>query len=47
MNKFKKTKKYLGDMQNAKLIFISKDNLKVLFETKKLEEYETFYLEFY
>ena len=47
MKKFKKTKKYLGDMQNAKLIFISKDNLKILFETKKLEEYETFYLEFY
>lgn len=47
MNKFKKTKKYLGDMQNAKVIFISKDNLKILFETKKLEEYETFYLEFY
>ncbi len=47
MNKFKKTKKYLGEMQNAKVIFISKDNLKILFETKKLEEYETFYLEFY
>jgi hypothetical protein len=27
--------------------FISKDKLKVLFETNKLEEYETFYLEFY
>lgn len=47
IRQFKKTKKHLGDMQNAKVIFISKENLKVLFETKKLEEYENFFLEFY
>lgn len=47
LRQFKKTKKHLGDMQNAKIIYISKDNLKVLFETKKLEEYENFFLEFY
>ncbi len=47
INKFKKTKKYLGDMQTAKIFFISRDNLKILFETKKVEEYESFYLENY
>jgi hypothetical protein len=47
VKQFKRTKKYLGDMQNAKIIYISKDNLKTLFETYKLEEYESFFLEFY
>lgn len=47
VSKFKKTKKYLGDMQTAKIIYISKDNLKTLFETQKLEEYESFFLENY
>lgn len=47
INKFKKTKKYLGDMQTAKIFFISRENLKILFETKKLEEYDSFFLENY
>jgi hypothetical protein len=47
VTKFKKTKKYLGDMMNAKIIYITKENLKILFETKKLEEYESFFLEYY
>lgn len=47
INKFKKTKKYLGDMQTAKIFFISKDNLKTLFETKNVGEYDNFFLENY
>ena len=47
LDKFKKTKKYLGNLQNAKTFFISKENLIKLLETNKLEEYEYFYLENY
>ncbi|MDD2981808.1 MAG: tetratricopeptide repeat protein [Crocinitomicaceae bacterium] len=45
--KFKKTKKYLGNLQNAKTFFISKENLVKLIETNKLEEYDYFFLENY
>ncbi len=45
--KFKKTKKYLGNLQTAKTFFISKENLVKLIETNKMEEYESFYLENY
>lgn len=47
LDKFKKTKKYLGNLQSAKTFFISKENLVKLLETNKLEEYEYFYLENY
>ncbi len=47
LDKFKKTKKHLGNLQNAKTFFISKENLVKLIETNKLEEYEYFYLENY
>lgn len=47
LSKFKKTKKYLGNLQNAKIFFISKENLVKLIETNKLEEYEYFFLENY
>ena len=44
---FKKTRKHLLDLQKAKIILITRDNLKILFETQKLQEYEDFQLEFY
>ena len=43
VSQFKKTKKHLGDLQKAKVLYISDDNLKTLFETMKLEEYEIFF----
>lgn len=44
---FKKTKKHLLDLQEAKVFFITNENLKTLFETMKVEEYEIFYDEHY
>ena len=44
---FKNTRKHLLDLQKAKIIVITRENLKILFETKKLEEYEDFMLEYY
>jgi hypothetical protein len=44
---FKKTRKHLLDLQNAKILYISQENMKVLFETKKLVEYEAFFEEYY
>lgn len=44
---FKATRKHLLDLQNAKILIITQDNMKVLFETKKLEEYQMFFDEFY
>jgi hypothetical protein len=44
---FKNTRKHLLDLQKAKIVLITRDNLKILFETKKLEEYEDFVLEYY
>lgn len=44
---FKKTRKHLLDLQKAKICVITQENLKLLFETKKLEEYELFYDENY
>lgn len=44
---YKKTRKHLLDLQNAKIIYISQENMRTLFETKKLAEYETFFLEYY
>ena len=47
MRTFKNTRKYLLDLQKAKVISINQDNMKILFETKKVPEYELFYLENY
>ncbi len=44
---FKKTRKYLLDLQNAKILMITQENLKILFEKQNLGEYEKFYEEFY
>lgn len=44
---FKRTKKYVSTLKENKMYTISKDNLKTLFETKNLEEYDLFYTEFY
>ena len=44
---FKATRKHLMDLQKAKIMVITQENMKILFETKKLQEYETFYDEFY
>jgi len=44
---YKRTRKYLLDLQNAKILMITSDNLKVLFEKQNLPEYETFYEEYY
>jgi len=47
IRKFKETKKDLMDLQKEKMFIITQENLKVLFETQKLEEFELFYAEFY
>lgn len=44
---YKKTKKHLLDMQKFKILYISQDNMKILFETEKLADYELFFDEFY
>jgi TolA-binding protein len=44
---FKQTRKYLLDLQKAKILVITQDNMKILFETKNLAEYELFYEENY
>ncbi|MES2588290.1 MAG: hypothetical protein V4622_04865 [Bacteroidota bacterium] len=44
---FKRTKKNVQSLHESKIFSISQDNLKILFETQKLGEYEMFYAEFY
>lgn len=44
---YKKTRKYLLDLQNAKIFMITKDNMRILFEKQNLEEYENYYEEYY
>lgn len=44
---YKKTRKHLLDLQNAKILMITSDNLKVLFEKQNLPVYEIFYEEYY
>jgi hypothetical protein len=44
---YKATRKHLLDLQNAKLFAITQENLKTLFETQKLKEYEDFYDQYY
>lgn len=47
MRTFKATRKHLFDLQNAKTILITQENLKTLFQTTKLKEYEEFCEEYY
>jgi hypothetical protein len=47
VNTFKKTKKYLLDLRESKTLIISPKNMKLLFETKEMGQYELFYTEFY
>ncbi len=47
MRTFKATRKYLFDLQNAKTLLITQENLKTLFQTQKLKEYEEFCEEYY
>jgi hypothetical protein len=44
---YKSTKKHLLDMNKAKILVITQDNMKILFESKALSEYETFHEENY
>ncbi|MBI1836347.1 MAG: hypothetical protein HYR91_03680 [Flavobacteriia bacterium] len=44
---YKKTRKHLFELQKAKILVITQENLKILFQTQKLEEYEDFYNEHY
>jgi len=44
---YKKTKKHLMELQKANITYISLENMKVLFETQKLPEYEIFFDENY
>lgn len=47
LSTYKRTKKHLMDMQKMKIMYISQDNLKKLFETQKLADYELFFDENY
>ncbi|MCH2224762.1 MAG: hypothetical protein MK066_08345 [Crocinitomicaceae bacterium] len=44
---YKKTRKYLLDLQNANILMITNDNLKVLVQKQNLKEYQDFYDEYY
>jgi tetratricopeptide (TPR) repeat protein len=44
---FKQTRKHLLDLQKAKILIITQENMKVLFERKNLENYELFHEENY
>lgn len=44
---YKSTRKHLLDLQKAKTIIISQENLRILFQTQKLKEYDDFYDEYY
>lgn len=47
MRTFKKTKKNVQSLHESKMYAISQDNLKLLFESQKLTEFEDFYSEFF
>jgi len=44
---FQNTRKHLFELQKAKILVITQENMRILFETKKLQEYEDFYMEHY
>ena len=47
LDNFKSNKTSLEEYANLPIYLISQENLKVLFETHKLEEYKTFYTEYF
>lgn len=47
VSKYKATKKHLLNLHAAKIVIISPANLKILFETGELDQYESFFLEYY
>jgi hypothetical protein len=44
---FKSTRKYLMDLQKARILIITQENMKVLFEKQNLQEYMIFFEENY
>jgi len=44
---YKRTRKYLLDLQKAKIFMITLDNMKILFQKQNAEEYENYYDEYY
>jgi tetratricopeptide (TPR) repeat protein len=44
---FKATRKHLLDLQKAKILIITQENMKILFDTQKLSDYQLFYDEYY
>lgn len=44
---YRQTRKHLMDLQNAQIMMITDENLKVVIQQQKLKEYETFYEEYY
>tara|TARA_B110000285_G_scaffold23452_1_gene22627 strand:- start:1275 stop:3815 length:2541 start_codon:yes stop_codon:yes gene_type:complete len=44
---YKRTRKYLLDLQNAKIFMITLDNMKILFQKQNADEYENYYDEYY
>lgn len=44
---YKSTKKHLSDLKNAKIMLITQENMRILFERKQWKEYELFYEEYY
>jgi hypothetical protein len=47
MRVFKTPKKHTLDLSKIKVLAISEDNMKLLFERQNLTEYEQFHDEFY
>ena len=44
---YKNTRKYLLDLQNAKIMMISQENLIILLQKQDSKEYDLFYEEYY
>lgn len=44
---YKRTRKHLLDLNQAKIFMITQENLKTLFQKRNLAEYEKFYEEYY
>ncbi len=47
VRKFKSTRKYLLDLQKADIIIITAKNMKLLFDSKELQQYKNFFDEYY
>ncbi|WP_107039394.1 type IX secretion system periplasmic lipoprotein PorW/SprE [Brumimicrobium mesophilum] len=47
MRDFKRIKQHIGNLRENEIIFISKENFKVMLQQQKLEEYREFYKETY